>query len=178
MTEWRDIPGYEGHYQASDDGLIKSLARSYVNKSGQTQPIRERILSPGTEVGRTRGNKYATVHLRAPDGKSRRSWKVHQLVARTFHGPPPFPGAEVCHGDGNSLNNRADNLRWDTRAANGVDSVKHGTNRYAARTHCESGHEYTPENTRWVGPTRTRRGCRMCHREYSRQYYLRKQAAA
>lgn len=53
--------------------------------------------------------------------------KAHQLVAEAFVGPKPFPDAEVCHCDGSRHNDHFTNLRWDTRAANHADKVRHGT---------------------------------------------------
>jgi hypothetical protein len=54
------------------------------------------------------------------------SRKVHRLVLEAFVGPCP-PGMECCHNDGNPLNNRLDNLRWDTRRSNQLDRNRHGT---------------------------------------------------
>ena len=48
------------------------------------------------------------------------------LVLTTFRGPRPL-GMVGCHNDGNKLNNRADNLRWDTHGGNEADKVRHGT---------------------------------------------------
>jgi len=52
--------------------------------------------------------------------------KPHRLVLETFVGPCPA-GMECCHKDGNPMNNRLDNLRWDTPSANQLDAVRHGT---------------------------------------------------
>lgn len=60
------------------------------------------------------------------DGKYRH-FPVHQLVCEAFHGPKPFPGAQVRHRDGNSLNNAASNLTWGTSAENHADKRDHGT---------------------------------------------------
>ena len=51
---------------------------------------------------------------------------IHRLVLETFVGPCP-PGMEACHYNGNRLDNRLENLRWDTRSNNQLDAVKHGT---------------------------------------------------
>jgi hypothetical protein len=53
---------------------------------------------------------------------------VHRLVLETFRGPCP-EGMEGCHNDGNQLNNRLENLRWDTHLANVKDRAKHGRDR-------------------------------------------------
>lgn len=52
-------------------------------------------------------------------------FKAHQLVALAFIGPKPFEGAEVCHADGFEHNNHYSNLRWDSRAGNVADYVRH-----------------------------------------------------
>lgn len=51
---------------------------------------------------------------------------MHQLVAEAFIGPRPL-GFVTCHGDGDSLNNNAANLRYDTPAGNSADAIRHGT---------------------------------------------------
>ncbi len=50
---------------------------------------------------------------------------VHRIVLEAFVGPPSS-GMEGCHYDGNPLNNRLDNLRWDTKKANCADAIRHG----------------------------------------------------
>lgn len=172
MTEWRDIPGYEGHYQASSDGRIKSLERRGP-KSGRQ--LWERILRAST----SESHPHPCVVVYAPDG-SHRTVTVHRLVAFTFLGPPP-PNHEVCHGDGDPANNNVENLRWGTRAENIYDAVRHGTQYWVAKTHCINGHEYTPENTRHYPsshtPGRTFRRCITCERDQGR-IRARKRAAA
>jgi hypothetical protein len=56
----------------------------------------------------------------------RKQYSVHVLVLLAFIGPRP-DGQEACHGDGNPLNNRLENLRWDTHLANEADKTIHGT---------------------------------------------------
>lgn len=45
-----------------------------------------------------------------------KTYKVHRVVCEAFHGPEPFPNADVIHRDGDTLNNAENNLRWATRA--------------------------------------------------------------
>ncbi len=52
---------------------------------------------------------------------------VHRFVAKIFFGDKSDQGLEVCHYDGNKLNNKRENLRWDTRKENGADAIRHGT---------------------------------------------------
>lgn len=94
-------------------------------------------------------------------GTSRR---VHLLVLEAFVGPCP-PGLEGCHTNGDGLDNKLTNLRWDTHAANMQDRLRHGRNPSANATECPKRHEYTPENTRIY---RGKRHCRACDRERRR----------
>lgn len=108
--EWRAITGWEGLYEVSNLGRVRSLDRTVKGRSGPTQ-YRGRILSPGTSTG------YATVHL-AETGVGRRVQRyVHDLVLEAFVGPKP-PTLEVCHGPDGPLTNTLVNLRYDTRSAN------------------------------------------------------------
>lgn len=106
---WKPIEGYEGLYSVSNLGRVKSLPRPHA-KPG--------ILAPAITNG------YPRVCLRK-EGQQK-CFTVHRLVCTAFHGPCP-PGMECCHGDGNRTNASANNLRWDTSAANQADRVKHGT---------------------------------------------------
>ena len=119
MEEWRDIPGYEGRYQASSEGRIRSLDR-YV-----------RVVSHGVEAKRLvrgqilRPGKHKDGHVSVVLGHGTPGRLVHQLVALTFLGPRP-KGMEVCHNDGNPLNNAVSNLRYDTRRENILDKYRQG----------------------------------------------------
>ena len=116
--EWRDIPGYEGHYQASSWGRVRSLGRVTVKKGGVRMTVRERILS-----GRAHRYGYSSYVLRK-NGKSH-PYHGHVLVMRAFHGTPE-PGLIICHNDSDGSNNRLDNLRYDTVKSNSADMVRAG----------------------------------------------------
>lgn len=115
--EWRDIPGHEGKYQASNLGRIRSLDRRVGICHGATRLMRGKVLKPA-------GQK-ADPHLRVVLGHGAKGSCVHQLVALTFLGPRPA-GLEVRHLDGNPLNNRADNLAYGTRTENILDVYRIG----------------------------------------------------
>jgi hypothetical protein len=122
--EWRAVPGFEGIYEVSDLGRVRSLKR-YVPfrtgpHAGSLKLIHERIL-----VGSPDRYGYPTVDARHPDGK-RHMMRVHQFVLRAFVGEPS-PGQECLHGNGNPRDNRLSNLRWGTRSENIYDAVRHGT---------------------------------------------------
>ena len=110
---WRDIPGYEGTYQASSLGRIKSLAGI-----GRTHArYQDIVLSPV---------KHHTGYHVYSIGPECKSIYGHKLVAWAFLGEPE-EGQVVCHFDGSRDNNRADNLRYDTHSGNEQDKRRHGT---------------------------------------------------
>lgn len=120
MEVWKDIPGYEGQYQASTLGNIRSLGRkiTQIGNGGHefTRAIKGRLLRPGC-------SKY-DAHLRVALGRKTKkyagSYLVHQLVALTFLGPRP-EGMDIRHLDGNVQNNAVTNLCYGTRTENILD---------------------------------------------------------
>ena len=117
---WKDIPGFEGMYQASTFGRIRSKDHyvRIVAKGTESKRIsRGQILKPGKQM--------ATGHTSVVLGRKHGSMQVHAAVALTFLGPRPA-GKEVCHNDGNPENNRLDNLRYDTRTNNILDVYRIG----------------------------------------------------
>lgn len=98
---WKDIPGYEGRYQASSFGRIKSLERKVISRNWYThevfyRTVRECILRPG---------RYCkSGHLSVVLGKGTPGKPVHQLIMRTFVGDRP-EGCDVLHCDGDPTNN-------------------------------------------------------------------------
>lgn len=111
---WKDVKGYEGYYQVSNLGNIKSLERIIENSGTRTgyYKIKERILKPRENKNR---NGYYELSLRK-DGKEKR-FKVHRLVACAFI-ENPYNKPEVNHIDGNKSNNCVSNLEWTTSKEN------------------------------------------------------------
>lgn len=159
---WRDVPGFEGSYQVSDDGRVRSLDRLIVNRAGVVRLWRGRVHR--TPV---RGD-YPHIHLTDSHGGPGRNAGVHILVAEAFLGPRPA-GMQVAHTDGNALNPRLDNLRYATPSENEADKRRHGTNYQLNKTSCPVGHPYTPENTKLERQGRSRK-CRECAKARSREY--------
>lgn len=117
---WRDIPGYEGRYEVSSRGRVRSLDTTITRSNGRSLRVHGRILRPALHEK----NRY---RLALPiEGCSNRSFYVSNLVAAAFIGPKPA-GCEVCHNDGNRLNDCAENLRYDTPKRNAADRKGHGT---------------------------------------------------
>lgn len=108
--EWRPIPGYEGYYEVSDLGRVKSLPRRGT-KGGILSPI-------------SKNNGYLTVAL-FKDGKSSKK-QISRLVLEAFVGTPEGY-MEACHNNGRRADNRLSNLRWDTHRKNIRDRERHGT---------------------------------------------------
>jgi hypothetical protein len=72
---------------------------------------------------------------------------------------------EVCHNDGNEVNDRLENLRWDTHLENMRDLLRHGTHANTNKTHCLRGHLLAAPNLARVNQTRkVERACLACHR--------------
>ena len=105
--EWRDVADYEGLYQVSSEGRVKSLERTFIDKSGRKQTVKERILKPGMDKG-----GYLRIDLCA-SGKSR-MFSVHRLACQAFHDNPENK-LDVNHINENKTDNRACNLEWSTR---------------------------------------------------------------
>lgn len=110
---WKDITGYEGLYQVSSLGRVRSLSR-IVKFGNQKRVIPEKIMSPRNHT-RTK-NPYQTIILYKGKQKNK-TFYVHRLVAKMFVNGF-FDGADVNHIDGNKSNNKASNLEWCTRKEN------------------------------------------------------------
>lgn len=106
--EWRDIAGYEGYYQVSDMGRVRSLTRTFLRSDGSTATYKERILAP-------QGYPYYHVNLSKNNAKDRP--RIHRLVAQAFV-PNPDGLNDVDHINCIKTDNRAVNLRWCTHAEN------------------------------------------------------------
>lgn len=122
---WKPIKGYEGLYEVSSLGRVRSLDR--LNSRGHS--IAGRVLSPGPC-----GPDLAYRMVRLSKGGVARACAVHRLVLETFRGPCP-EGMEACHGNGNGADNRLENLRWDTSKRNKADKRAHGTVPVGERHH-------------------------------------------
>lgn len=154
---WLPIAGFES-YEVSDMGRVRSLPR-VVQRGGHPYTIRGRILKPRFDDQGRQG--VCLFH----EGTKRQA-RIHLLVLEAFVGSRP-PGMEGCHWDDDNSNNRLSNLRWDTRSSNEYDKVRNGGDHNARKTHCDNGHEFSPENTIWRNGKW--RNCRTCQRKAVRE---------
>lgn len=119
--EWRPVAGYEGYYEVSNTGRVRSLERTAqwtLKGLPRYRPIRTRLLKP------TIWNKKRIRFNLSLNGKRRMKF-AHRLVCEAFlNNPNLLP--EVNHLDGNPLNNRVDNLEWCNRRHNHNHAVING----------------------------------------------------
>lgn len=111
---WRDIKDFEGIYQVSNLGRVRSLARWIKRKDGKTIYRKGRILKPQT------GSGYQTVYFRV--GNKQKWFYVHRLVAEAFI-PNPDNLPQVNHINENRMDNRVENLEWCSQRYN----INYGT---------------------------------------------------
>ena len=110
MTEiWKDIEGFEGAYQISNLGNLKSLARLVKNGCG-VRRVSERILTP--VIGTCGYYQYPL-----KQGEKHKTILIHIEVAKAFI-DNPYSYSDVNHKDENRLNNNVNNLEWCTRQYN------------------------------------------------------------
>ena len=109
---WKDVAGYEGYYQVSNLGRVKSLqTKAYSHAQKCAIPVmREKILKPYPDT-----NKYLIIDLKKD--RKRNTQKVHRLVAKAFI-PNENNYPQVNHKDENKQNNCVENLEWCTNQYN------------------------------------------------------------
>lgn len=120
--EWKDIVGYEGVYQVSDHGRVRSLNRTVAGKGNGYMSIKGTILKPRTS------KKYFRIDLSSLN--KRKSFYVHRLVLSTFNPVPNMDNLEVNHINGNPSDNFIGNLEWTTRQENVNHSYEYNLCRY------------------------------------------------
>lgn len=161
---WKAIPGYEGYYEVSDTGMVRSLDRTITGPGGFPKRLKGKELA--APIHRT---GYRRVNL-AKEGKQG-TYCVHQLVMLAFVGPKPY-GYDTCHADGNPANNNLSNLRYDTKRENQIDRIKHGRHDKRNRTHCPRGHLLGGVNNVVNEEKRGHRSCLACSRARNRKRQL------
>ena len=148
---WKDVVGFEGKYQVSDLGRVKSLPRVDCGGYHRTG----RILSL---IDETSGHKQVCLS----DGSRTKRGRVHLLVLEAFVGPRPPRHVARHWPDRNPGNNQLSNLSWSTSSQNMLDRREHGTDHQLQKTHCPRGHQLHPSNL--VASSLPRRDCLACSR--------------
>lgn len=98
---------FEGRYEVSDAGSVRSLPHTLTKSNGTLHKVRGTVLSPSLSKGG---------YLRVLIG--RKSRRVHQLVAEAFLPPRPRGHTDINHLNGVKVDNRVENLEWATRSRN------------------------------------------------------------
>lgn len=155
---WRSVIGYEGVYEVSDIGRVRSVPREARNGVG-TRQVRGQVLSLYT-----RADGRMSVDLSVENRQS--TVLVHHLVLEAFIGPRPV-GTECCHGDGDPANNMLTNLRWDSHVSNVADTIRHGRHVNGNKLTCLRGHPLVMPNLKPAQLEKGRRSCLACSREYA-----------
>lgn len=117
---WKAVPGYEGYYEASTMGRVRSVERVVMLVDRQMKPrpciYKSRVLKPHIGEISDRNILPRCQVVLSKDGKTR-SVQVHRIIAETFL-PNPESYETINHKDGDPMNNAVENLEWATRRQN------------------------------------------------------------
>lgn len=123
---WKPVVGYEGLYEVSNQGRVRSLDRSVIHKDGQMF-VKGRILKPGKYR-----NRYYNVNLWKKGKMTNKT--VHRLVAEAFI---PNPDNKPCidHINAVKTDNRIENLRWVTYSENRLNPITNEIHKFSHGNH-------------------------------------------
>lgn len=156
--EWRAVVGWEGSYEVSNLGSVRTVTREVIRSDGVVQTRKARTLKPTV---------MNSGHLRVGFSESAKTWAylVHRLVCEAFHGPAPEGKPLALHWDDNPGNNKATNIYWGDYVDNRRDLYRNRPPRNAnkEKTYCSRSHEFTEDNTYWYEGRRQCRECRKYH---------------
>ncbi|MBA8773108.1 endonuclease [Staphylococcus schleiferi subsp. coagulans] len=124
---WKDVPGYEGYYQVSNTGKVRSVDRVIEYKDGRVFKYPTKILKSKAD---TRGYLQVGFSVKGKNTNHR----IHRLVAETFLEKPNIELISVNHIDGVKTNNNLDNLEWVSYSENTRKGYKIGLFEKARKT--------------------------------------------
>jgi hypothetical protein len=138
---WKEIIGYEGLYEVSNYGNIKSISRT-ITKGNITYVTKDKLLKQSVD---TVGYPYVNLS----DYKKQKTFRVHQLVAIAFlnHTPNKYDGLLVDHIDGDKLNNHLSNLQLVTNRKNSSKDRKNKTSKF-------TGVSWHKQSNKWLAQVR------------------------
>ena len=138
---WKDVIGYEGLYEVSSYGNVKSISRT-ITKGNITYVTKDKLLKQSVD---TVGYPYVNLS----DYKKQKTFRVHQLVAIAFlnHTPNKYDGLLVDHIDGNKLNNNLSNLQLVTNRKNSSKDRKNKTSKF-------TGVSWHKQSNKWLAQVR------------------------
>lgn len=169
VATWKPIPGWEGFYEASDFGEVRSVERMIPYRGGFERwhrgcVLKHKFLRTGHHVVDLQKCGFI------------RTVGVHRLVLMTFV-PSPDCRLLACHDNGNPDDNRLSNLYWGTISQNAHDKRRHGTNFQVNKGSCNLGHLYAGPNLIDAmtnrdcfgnpAPLRTCRACVRTHKAFA-----------
>ena len=119
VERWLPVVGWEGLYEVSSWGRVRSLDRDIPRPDGSVQRRKGRLMRASIN---SKGYQHLSLHRNG--GSTTRN--VHTLVAEAFIGPRP-ENLQVRHGQGGQLDNRPENLCYGTDVENKADKLRDGT---------------------------------------------------
>lgn len=151
---WLPLIGFEGNYEVSELGMIRSVNRSVLQSNGVLKKLKGKTLSP-----QKLSNGYLYVNLWKQGTMTKKL--VHRAVLETFTGIPNN-GNECRHKDGNKTNNHVENLQWGSHLENMQDLFSSNGHHNSRKSHCKRGHALSGLNLKMLPDGR--RNCLACSR--------------
>lgn len=157
---WKPVPDWDGLYEVSSLGRVRSIDRAIECRDGVTRTFRGILRRTALDDG-----GYPNLVL-SKNGHFTRH-RVHCLVAAAFLGPRP-EGMVIRHLDGNAENCHVTNLAYGSVAENVRDTIRHGRHKNFSRTRCTWGHLLSGMNVRALSKSKPhQRYCVACSRANS-----------
>lgn len=156
VERWVPVDGYEGYYEVSDQGRVRSLDRVVPHSYRGQMRVRGRVLKANPD-------SWGHLQVLLCMGGVCRHRPVHKLVAEHFIGPCP-DGLMVLHGAAGQRDNRVSNLSYGTAKQNILDKRRDGTDHNLNKTACPLGHLLQAPNLVACDAREGKRACLACCR--------------